>query len=81
MSTTASAMSGTLASVAPYESAMSASMPWAASALRVSSGYSVLTRRRPGRPAPSAASSVRLCAGESAPTASTMRAGLAVAFE
>ena len=60
---------------------MSASMPWAASALRVSSGYSVLTRRRPGRSATAAASSASECAGESAPTASTTRAGLAVAFE
>ena len=55
---------------------MSASMPCAASALRVSSGYSVLTRRRRGRPATPAAARPASCAGESAPTASTTRAGL-----
>ena len=60
---------------------MSASIPCASSAFRVSSGYSVLTRRRPGRPATVAASSASECAGESAPTASTTRAGLAVSFE
>ena len=42
---------------------MSASMPCAASALRVSSGYSVLTRRRPGRSATAAASSASECTG------------------
>ena len=42
----------------------------------MSSGYSVLTRRRPGRSATDFASSASVLAGESAPTASTMRAGL-----
>ena len=60
---------------------MSASIPCASRARRVSSGYSVLTRRRPGRSATEAASSASVCAGESAPTASTTRAGFAVALE
>ena len=60
MSTTASAMSGTLASVAPYDREISASIPWAAKARRVSSGYSELMRSLPGW----AASSAKLVTGE-----------------
>jgi len=60
---------------------MSASMPCSASTRRVSSGYSVLTRSRPGRPARLVASSPSDPTGLSAPTASTMRAGLDVDFE
>ena len=44
MSTTQSAMSGTLASLAPYDSRTSASMPASAKKRRVSSGYSDDTR-------------------------------------
>ena len=43
MSTTTSTMSGTFASVAPYDSRMSASMPRSAKKRLVSSGYSELT--------------------------------------
>ena len=43
-STTASAISGTFASVAPYESEMSASTPCFSVYRRVSSGYSLDTR-------------------------------------
>ena len=75
ISTTQSAMSGTFASVAPYEREISASTPCSSSARRVSSGYSVLTRTRcPAR-------SASVLNGESSATARTTRIGLAVAFE
>ena len=60
---------------------MSAWIPWTSRARRVSSGYSVLTRRRAVRAAAISARSSMDEAGESAPTASTMRAGFDVAFE
>jgi hypothetical protein len=74
ISTTESAMSGTLASVAPYDSWTSASTPCLAKYRRVSSGYSVWTTS-PG------ARSATDWAGEPASTASTTRIGRAVAFE
>ena len=48
-STTASAISGIFASVAPYESEISASTPWSRKNRLVSSGYSVCTRTPAGR--------------------------------
>ena len=49
ISTTASAISGIFASVAPYESVISASTPAFVKNRRVSSGYSVCTRTPAGR--------------------------------
>ncbi len=49
ISTTASAISGILASVAPWERRTSASTPWAARKRRVRPGYSVDTRTPAGR--------------------------------
>ena len=73
MSTMQSAMSGTLASLAPYDSRTSASMPRSAKKRRVSSGYSDETRTPCGR-------SPTVCAGESAATATTTRTGSDVAL-
>ena len=73
-STMQSAISGTFASVAPYERRMSASMPFFSKNRRVRPGYSVATRKPCGR------SSTRSI-GESAPIATTMRTGRALAFE
>ena len=74
MSTTTSTMSGTFASVAPYERRTSASTPAASRWRFVISGYSVETFTPAGR-------SAIVCHGESSGTAMTMRTGLAVAFE
>ena len=73
-STTASAISGIFASVAPYESVISACTPCFSRKRRVSSGYSVWTRTPSGR-------SFTDCHWLSPATASTMRVGRAVAFE
>ena len=74
ISTTASAMSGTFASVAPYESCTSASTPGlvevAAGQLGVLGVHDDAGRQVRDR-----------CAAESAATASTIRIGRAVAFE
>ena len=69
-----SAISGTFASVAPYDSRMSASMPFFSKKRRVSPGYSVETRTPCGR------SSTR-STGESSGTATTICTGRALAFE
>ena len=74
ISTTASAISGIFASVAPYESVISASTPALVKNRLVSSGYSVCTRTPRGRSTTDATS-------ESPATARTMRIGRAVAFE
>ena len=74
MSTTQSTMSGTLASVAPYDRRMSASTLRSAKNLLVSSGYSELTRTPSGR-------SVTDWYPLSWGTATTMRTGFVVAFE
>ena len=74
MSTMQSAMSGILASDAPYDRRMSASTPLDAKNRRVSSGYSVDTRTPLGR------SSTRFTSA-SAATATTTRIGLLVALE
>ena len=74
ISTTASAISGIFASVAPYESVISASTPACSKNRRVSSGYSVWTRTPAG-------SSFTDSTAESPATASTIRIGRAVAFE
>ncbi|CAB4821625.1 unannotated protein [freshwater metagenome] len=74
MSTTQSAMSGIFASLAPYESRMSAEMPRSAKKRLVSSGYSLVTRTPCGR-------SRTEVAVESPATATTTFTGLLVAFE
>ena len=74
ISTTASAISGTLASVAPYDRTTSALTPLALRKRSVSSGYSVETRAPSGM-------SLADCQGASAATASTTFIGLEVALE
>ena len=68
ISTTASAISGILASVAPWDSRTSASTPCSARKRRVRPGYSVDTRTPAGR-------SPTVRTGESSATASTTRIG------
>ena len=74
MSTTQSAISGTFASLAPYESRTSAFTPRPAKNRFVISGYSDVTRTPSGR-------SATLWYGESPATATTTRTGFDVAFE
>ena len=74
MSTMQSTMSGTLASVAPYDRRTSALMPFFSKNRRVSSGYSVDTRTSWGR-------SSTASTGESAATATTIRTGRLEALE